>query len=124
MSTPEDARLKRIFEDLREDDRRAAPDFMNTVCAGERGAVAARERRSRIFISGTLLLAGVGAMMVVTRLHQPSPPPVRAPRSLLRWSSPTAFLLETPGRQYWSEPPRLGGYRGIDHPGVPGKERK
>jgi len=125
MNVPEDARLKRDFEDLRDDDQRMTPDFPNTVSAARRRAVAVGRRRSRnrIFMAGTLLLAVVAGTMEISRSHRSTAPPVRGSESLLNWSSPTAFLLETPGRRFWSEAPRLGD-RGIY--GLPGarEERK
>src|SRR5437016_5591478 len=106
MNTPDDARLKRDFESLREDDLRAASDFLDTLSASRSRAVAVGRRRSRnqIFIAGTLLFATVALMMVVRTLQRP----IAQPASLSNWSSPTAFLLETPGKQLWSEIPRLG----------------
>lgn len=125
MNTPDDARLKRDFENLREDDRRTAPDFLNTLSVARRRAVAdgRRRSRSRIFIAGALLFAAVAGMTVVSRLHRSTASPIRAPGSLSSWSSPTAFLLETPGKQLWSEIPRLGdaGIHGLPEAG---KERR
>src|SRR5690349_25118346 len=97
---PDDARLKRDFETMREDDLRTAPDFLDTVSAGRRRAVAVGRWRSRnqIFIAGTLLFVTVALMMVVVRTSQR---PITQPASLSTWSSPTAFLLETPGKQLW-----------------------
>lgn len=104
MSAPDDARLKREFETLRERDRVGAPDFWNTVSAAR--AVEARRRRSRnrIVIAGAVLAAGLAAITIV----KPVKPPVKEVRSLAGWSSPTAFLLETPGKRLLSDTPRLG----------------
>lgn len=125
MSVPEDDRLKRDFERLREDDQCKTPDFLNTVSAARRRAVVAGRRRSRnrIFMAGMLLLAVIAGTMEISRSHRSTAPPVREPESLLSWSSPTDFLLETPGKRFWSGAPRLGD-RGIY--GLPGarKERK
>ena len=104
MNTPDDARLKREFEGLRERDQRSAPDFWNTISTGK--AVAARRRRSRnrIVIAGALLTAGLAAMAIV----KPVKPPARETGAIAGWSSPTAFLLETPGKRFLSETPSLG----------------
>jgi len=120
MNTPEEARLKQVFKNLREHDRRTAPDFLNTVSpAGRRAVTAERSRlRNRLSIAAMLLLAA--GTIVLSRSHHSSKPPGRAQGSLAGWSSPTAFLLETPGKQFWSETPRLG-YRGIY--GLPGARK-
>lgn len=125
MNTPEDASLKRDFENLRENDRRTAPDFLSTVSAARGRTVAAGPPRSRnrIFIAGALLFAAAAGTMLVIRPHGSTAPTVRETGSLFAWSSPTAFLLETPGKQFWSETPRLGDREIYGLPGAR-KERK
>jgi hypothetical protein len=46
------------------------------------------------------------AMMLVWRTYHPTHAPQR---QLTAWSSPTAFLLETPGKQFLSQTPEFGG---------------
>jgi hypothetical protein len=45
------------------------------------------------------------AVMFALRIHRS---PNALPRELAAWSSPTAFLLETPGKQFLNQTPRLG----------------
>jgi len=119
MNTPEDARLKRDFENLRESDRRTAPDFLSTVSAARSRAVA--PSRNRGFIAAAILFAAVAGTMLMSRSHRSTALPDRELRTLYSWSSPTAFLLETPGKQFWTETPRLGS-RGIY--GLPGARKE
>ena len=100
MSVPEDSRLRRHFANLREEDRSAAPPF------GRIAAAAAFSRRGyslRIALAAIPVLAI--AVMLVVRTHR-STDVVR--RELAAWSSPTASLLETPGKQLLNQTPRLG----------------
>lgn len=102
MSSPEDNRLRRQFTNLREEDRNAAPPFGRTAAAA-----AASSRRSssplRIALGAMPVLAI--AVMFALRVHRSTD---AAPRELAAWSSPTAFLLATPGKQLLNQTPRLG----------------
>ena len=97
----DDARLKRYFDALREQDSRAAPDFMDLVLSARRV-----KPKSRTTMTAVVLLAAcaLAAVIMISRPHQPP----KVPGSLMTWSSPTAFLLETPGQQFLSETPPLG----------------
>jgi hypothetical protein len=46
------------------------------------------------------------AVMLAWRTYRPTHAPAR---QLAAWSSPTAFLLETPGKQFLSQTPEFGG---------------
>jgi hypothetical protein len=101
MNSPEDDLLRAHFAELREQDRSAAPSFGKTA-----SAVAALPRRNtflRVAFAAIPLLAI--AVMVAVRTHSSS---TAVPRQLAEWSSPTSFLLETPGRQLLNQIPRLG----------------
>jgi hypothetical protein len=101
MNSPEESRLRTRFANLREDDRSATPPFQGTAAAA-----AARSRRSpafRIALAALPVLAI--ALMLAVRTHRS---PDAAARDLAAWSSPTAFLLETPGMQILNQTPRLG----------------
>lgn len=102
MSSPEDDRLRKHFANLREEDRSAAPSFDRTVAAV--GAVSRRGSSWRIALAA-LPVAAIAVMLTV-RTHRSKD---AASRDLAAWSSPTAFLLETPGRQLVNQTPRLGG---------------
>jgi hypothetical protein len=100
MNSPEDSRLRTRFANLREEDRSAAPPFGRTVAA------AASSRRSsslRIALAAVPVLAI--AVVLAVRTHRSAD---AVPRELAAWSSPTAFLLETPGKQLLNQTPRLG----------------
>ena len=101
MSSPEDNRLREHFANLREEDQRAAPPFGRTAAA-----LAVFSRRGvalRIALAAAPVLAIV--VMFALRTHHSTD---AALRELADWSSPTAFLLETPGKQLLNQTPRLG----------------
>src|SRR5438105_15912013 len=101
MSEPEDNRLRRHFANLREDDRSAAPPFDWTAAAVP--SVSRRNSWLRIALAAMPLLA-IAAMLAVRTHHATD----AVPRELAAWSSPTAFLLKTPGEQLLMQTPRLG----------------
>jgi hypothetical protein len=101
MSLPEDSRLRRRFANLREEDRSAAPLFGRTAAAA---AAFSRPGSSlRITLAAIPVLAIAVMLAVRTRRSTDA-----VPRELAAWSSPTAFLLETPGKQLLNRTPRLG----------------
>jgi hypothetical protein len=100
MSLPEDSRLRARFANLREEDRSAAPPFGRTEAAAAR--LSRRSSFLRIALAGMPVLAI--AVIFTVRTHRST----EAMRELTAWSSPTAFLLETPGKQLLNQTPRLG----------------
>ena len=103
MSSPEDNRLRALFATLREQDRSAAPPFGEPAAAAAAGS---SRRRSSLRIALAALTVLVVAMMFTLRVRRSTG---AVPRELAAWSSPTAFLLETPGREFLNRTPRLGG---------------
>src|SRR5215471_6430590 len=101
MSSSEEARLKTYFEQLRDQDQREAPSFAAMVCGGRRPA----SLIGRVAIAAVLVLAAAIGATVAFRSRSASR---IEPAALASWSSPTAFLLETPGRQYLKGAPRFG----------------
>ena len=101
MSSQEDSDLRTHFANLREEDRSAAPPFDWTAEAVP--SVSRRNSWLRIALAAMPLLA-IAAMLAVRTHHATD----AAPRQLAAWSSPTAFLLETPGKQLLNQTPRLG----------------
>ena len=101
MNSPEDSRLRTHFANLREEDRSAAPPFDRTVAA----SVAFSHRGSSLRMALAAIPILAIAVMFALRTHRS---PNAVPRELAAWSSPTAFLLETPGRQFLNQTPRLG----------------
>jgi hypothetical protein len=100
MSSPEDSRLRTQFANLREEDRSAAPPFGRTASAA---AFSRRGSSLRIAFAAMPVLAI--AVMLAVRTHRSTD---AVPRNLAAWSSPTASLLETPGKQLLNQTPRLG----------------
>jgi len=100
MNLPEDRDLRTHFANLREEDRNAAPPFGRTAAA-----TASSRRRSFLRIAFAAVPVVVIAVMLAVRPHRPTD---AVPRKLAAWSSPTAFLLETPGKQLLNQTPRLG----------------
>lgn len=101
MSSPEDSRLQTRFANLREEDRIAAPPFERTAAA--RADASRRSYVLRIAIAAMPLLAI--AVMLALRTHRSTD---AVPREITTWSSPTAFLLETPGKQILYQTPKFG----------------
>lgn len=99
-----DRDLRRTFAELREEDRRGLPSFERLVTV-RRGARPDRPAL-RLAIAALGLVAVVGALWIARRPESgPQQPEVEA---LLAWSSPTEFLLRTPGRELASELPSVG----------------
>jgi hypothetical protein len=101
MSSPEDSRLRKHFANLREEDRSAAPPFGRTAAA----AAAPSRRGSSLRIALAAMPVLVIAAMLAVRTHRSRD---AVARELAAWSSPTAFLLKTPGKQLLNQTPRLG----------------
>ena len=101
MNSPEDNRLKTHFANLREEDQSAAPPFDRTAAAAT--VLSRRSSFLRIALAAIPVLAI--AVMLAVRPHRSTN---AVPRELAAWSSPTAFLLETPGKQLLNQTPRLG----------------
>jgi len=101
MNSSEDSRIRKRFANVREEDRSAAPSFSRTAAAS---AVSSRHRGPwRIVLVAAPVLA-IGAILAVQTRRSKT----EAPHELAVWSSPTAFLLETPGKQLLNQTPRLG----------------
>ena len=100
MSSPEDGRLRTHFANLREEDQSAAPPFARTAAAP-----AFSRRGSPLQIALIAMPALAIAVLFGVRIHRPTK---AVPRELATWSSPTAFLLETPGKQLLNQTPRFG----------------
>jgi hypothetical protein len=98
MSLPEDSDLRTHFANLREEDRSTAPPFGPT-------AVAVSPSRSLLRIALAAVPVLAIAVMLAVRTHRSTD---AVPRELATWSSPTAFLLETPGKQLLNQTPTLG----------------
>lgn len=120
MNRLDDPGLKQNFENLRQADQRAAPDFRSTVATGEVIAARHRESRKRVAVAAFLVFAAAAGLLV-SRAHRVEHPSSLRSSSLLNWSSPTASLLQTPGWQLSNEIPPLGGRQIY---GLPGQGRE
>src|SRR3979411_2376333 len=100
MSSSEDRDLRTHFANLREEDRSAAPPFGRTVTAA-----AFSHRRSFLPIALAAMPVLAIAVIRALRIHRSTG---AVPRELAAWSSPTAFLLETPGKRLLNQTPRFG----------------
>jgi hypothetical protein len=101
MRLPEDSDLRTHFANLREEDQSTAPPFGRTAAAAP--AVSRRGYFVRIAFAALPVLAI--AVLLTMRTHHSTN---TASLQLAAWSSPTAFLLETPGKQLLNQTPRLG----------------
>ena len=101
MSSQEDSRLKTHFANLREEDQSTAPPFDRTAAAAP--VLSRHGYFVRIALAAMPVLAI--AVMLAVRPHRPKDV---VPGKLSAWSSPTSFLLETPGKRFLNHTPRLG----------------
>jgi hypothetical protein len=101
MNSPEDNRLRTRFANLREEDQSTTPPFDRTAAA--KPAFSRRGSLVRIAFAAMPLLA-IAVILAVRPHHSKD----AVPRELSAWSSPTAFLLETPGKQLLNQTPKLG----------------
>jgi hypothetical protein len=101
MNSPEDSRLRKHFANLRDADQSAAPPFAHTAAAA--AALPGGSRGLRIALTAVPIVAI--ATLLVLRTHRSTE---AVPYGLAGWSSPTEFLLETPGIQILNQTPRLG----------------
>jgi len=102
MNSQEDSRLRTHFANLREEDRSAAPPFDRTAAAA--AAFSHQWFPWRIALAAMPVLAI--AVMIALLAHRSTD---AVPRDLTSWSSPTGFLLETPGKELLNQMPKLGG---------------
>ena len=120
MNRLDDPGLKQNFENLRQADQRAIPNFLSTITSGEVLAARRRESRKRVVFAFVLVFAAAAGLLL-SRSHRVEDAPLAKSYSLLNWSSPTASLLRTPGSQLSNEIPPLGGRQIY---GLPGQGRE
>jgi len=118
--------LAQAFAQLRAEDRRAAPSFRDLVERGVRASE--RPRRFAWAARAAVAACALVGLALGLLLARPAREPVveGVVAELSGWRSPTAFLLDTPGRELASALPRLGdfGYLVVDaHAGRPKAER-
>jgi hypothetical protein len=107
MNSPEENRLREYFENLRDADQPSAPPFPGTIASAERRKPAAiRIARQPWAIAAVAIVLCV-ATLAVFRVRTPAPR-LTEPLAISAWSSPTAFLLDTPGRKFLGETPHIG----------------
>ncbi|HEV8147891.1 MAG TPA: hypothetical protein VGP79_15990 [Bryobacteraceae bacterium] len=58
-------------------------------------------------IAAVAIVLSLGTLAIL-RLRTMTAPPLAEPLAISTWSSPTAFLLDTPGRKFLREIPRIG----------------
>ncbi|HKA36060.1 MAG TPA: hypothetical protein VKH43_04525 [Thermoanaerobaculia bacterium] len=104
----EDRDLERLFEGLRRQDEASAPRFRDVlagrIVSGPRVAL----RLPVLRLAAVVVLLGVASVMAVRfvrRAPEQALPEKETP--IAAWSSPTAWLLETPGRELLTEVPSL-----------------
>ena len=105
MNSPEDSRLRAHFANLREEDRIAAPPFGPTAARAAAFSRRGPSLRMALAAIPVLAIAIAIAVALAVRTHRSTDV---VPRELAAWSSPTAFLLETPGKQLLNQTPRFG----------------
>src|SRR5271166_203475 len=101
MNLPEDSRLRTCFANLREEDASVAPPFSRIAAAATAFSRRGSSLRSALAAMPVLAIA----VMLAVLTHRSTN---AVPHELAVWSSPTAFLLETPGKRLLNQTPRLG----------------
>ena len=94
-----DQTIREHFDALRAADERIAPTFHATLSRAKRKPGVWQAALAYAVLVG-VIAAGVGIVARPARPASPQP-------SLSAWSSPTTFLLETPGRKFLRETPRF-----------------
>ena len=105
MSSDQD--LAGLFQELRRSDESSAPRWSEAL-ASRPTPHPIRWDFPVLRLAAVILLLGAAAVMSI-RLYQDETGR-RAPEregTIAAWSSPTAWLLETPGRELWSDVPVL-----------------
>jgi hypothetical protein len=93
------------FQALRQQDRGGAPSFGATLDAAYARRTPTHGRRG-LALAAAALLAGVALVVFVERTHSPRPAPDLA---IVRFQTPTDFLLRLPGAELLRSVPELGG---------------
>jgi hypothetical protein len=111
MSEPEHE-IRERFAAWRAEVERSVPPFSETVSSAlrreESPARVWRVRAAIVAIVCSIAAAGIVVRQNVARHEKMPLASASAPQpSLVTWSSPTAFLLETPGRELLRETPRF-----------------
>src|SRR5258708_39025066 len=108
MNSTEESRLRQHYESLRAADAPAVASFAVTLAAAERRALAANRKVSPTWVVAVLVAMLCGGTFALLRVRATRDTPLAEPVAIAAWSSPTAFLLETPGRKL---PARAGATR-------------
>lgn len=106
MADETERELSRLFDELRRADDRAVPGFARVL---ERARASTRPRvgplpRVGLAAAALLFLALILASPWLGRRGRAGPESAVA---AWKWTSPTAFLLETPGSELFESPPPL-----------------
>jgi hypothetical protein len=103
----EDQDLARLFQELRRADEASAPRW-NEALPRRAAPHPIRWDFPVLRLAAVIVLLGAAAVMSI-RLYRGDTGRQAPERegAIAAWSSPTAWLLETPGRDLWSEVPVL-----------------
>jgi len=102
----EEKDLATLFEELRRFDEASAPPLARVLARA--AGTPAEARRFRVLPIAALVVV-LAATLVAVRVSRrgPSTRPREPEAAIAAWSSPTDWLLSTPGRELWSEVPAL-----------------
>lgn len=103
----DEKQLRAAFDELRRVERSGTPSFRRVwTAAQDRGAARSPRRPLSLALAAVSLL--VVMLLAVYRFRQPAPPmDVSPPLTALNWTSPTDFLLDTPGSALGGSIPRF-----------------
>lgn len=103
-----DERIRKLFEELRASDRRLTPPFPRVW--QQAMALRARPHRpARVWVPAAMAAVAVAAITIITLFHLVSSSRYRATDStnLAEWRSPTAYLLNYPGQEFYRDTSEL-----------------
>jgi hypothetical protein len=99
--------IKKLFQQMKEDDLRVIPSFLKTL------EIASSKTRKEFRRPSFLKMAATCAFVIVIAIaasflwRERTTKPVQY-QSITQWRPPTEFLLKTPGQEWLKTVPKLG----------------
>ncbi len=105
MEDPGNNQIRKLFEELREDDRESAPSFAHVL----EGRPARSSPLLSVPVRVAAVLAGLALLVVSFWAVQTLTETPREVAALSAWRAPTDFLLALPGSELLGQPQILEG---------------
>jgi hypothetical protein len=108
--TADDRDLRERFAALRRQQEAQAPEFAAPQLSSAR-PVRPRSPAALIAVAACLLAIAAVGLWISTVSHRLEPRQGKPVASLMEWKPPTAFLLQTPGRELLRTVPEIGALK-------------